>query len=269
MKYFIIFCLVLLNCNAFAFELWTNAEQGSLLIGKVQPTSKLYYNGKRIKTANNGRFMIALGRDAPKKITITEKKLLGTKQNHEIKVDARKWDIQRINGIKSSMVNPPASTIAKIQQDAADVRKAKSYSTTKYFPTCFIVPVTGARISGVFGSQRILNGEKKNYHGGIDYAAPKGKKVQATAKGRVAMVSEDMYYNGKTIIIDHGFGVFSSYLHLSRILVKKGDFVRQGENIGMIGSTGRSTGPHLHFGIDWNGVRIDPQTAISNRICKY
>ncbi len=259
--------LLISSSPAMALQLLTKAEQGALLYGKTDTANRIFYNGKEIPVTKHGRFVIAIDRDAPKKIEITEKKWYGISTDHKIRVEKRKWDIQRINGMAPEKVNPPKSELARIEKEFAMARSVRQQTTIDDFPGCFIVPIDRVRITSIFGSQRILNGEAKNYHGGIDYAAPTGTKIKATEKGTVVLAHDDMYYSGKTIIIDHGYGVFSSYLHLSRIMVKVGDTVRKGENIGMVGSTGRSTGPHLHFGIDWHGVRVDPQTAISRSLC--
>ena len=128
--------------------------------------------------------------------------------------------------------------------------------------TGFTWPATG-RISGVYGSQRVLNGKPRNPHFGLDIAAPDGTEVFAPADGLVTLTHPDMLLSGGTIILDHGQGLSSTFLHLSKILVEAGSFVKQGELIALIGSTGRASGPHLDWRMNWLDRRVNPQPLLS------
>ena len=268
MRIIIIAVIMLFSAPAFALEMFTPVEQGAIIIGKTHPQNKIYFNNERIKTTNDGRFIIGVDRDAPASITIKEVRKDSIVTNHKIPVKKVNWKIQRIDGLPPAKVTAPAAEMPRIEQERKVMVAAKESSTTKIFPSCFAPPVKAKhRISGVFGSQRILNGEPKNIHVGLDFAAPVGVNVRATAKGRVVLAYDEMYYNGKIVVIDHGFNVFSYYLHLSKISVKKGEFVKQGDKIGEIGTTGRSTGPHLHFEISVNNVKINPDFALKNSLC--
>jgi len=152
--------------------------------------------------------------------------------------------------------------LERIAKENRLIRKARDESgLTPWFETGFVMPAEG-RISGIFGSQRILNGEPRNPHNGLDIAAPTGTPIIAAADGVVSLIHEDMYFSGKTVMIDHGLGLESVYIHMSKIHVTDGQQVRQGELIGEIGSTGRSTGPHLHWGVSWYSTRLDPETVL-------
>ena len=171
--------------------------------------------------------------------------------------EQRDYKIQRIDGLKSAMVTPPASVLARIKADGEAVRAARKIDTPLGdFWQGFDWPAHG-RISGVYGSQRILNGQPRQPHYGIDIASPLGTPVYAPANGRITLV-KDLYFSGWTIVMAHGLGVNSSFLHLDETMVKSGAFVKRGQIIGTIGATGRATGPHLDWRIDWQGRRIDP-----------
>ena len=171
--------------------------------------------------------------------------------------EQRGYKIPRIDGLKSAMVTPPAAVLARIKADGEAVRAARKIDTPLGdFWQGFDWPAHG-RISGVYGSQRILNGQPRQPHYGIDIASPLGTPVYAPANGRVTLV-KDLYFSGGTIVMAHGLGVNSSFLHLDETMVKPGSFVKRGAIIGTIGATGRATGAHLDWRIDWQGRRIDP-----------
>ena len=161
------------------------------------------------------------------------------------------------------MVTPGPEFYKKINEDRALIKNSMS---EKYiideFPLSFIQPTEG-RISGIYGSQRILNGVKKNPHGGLDIAAPQGTPIKATTGGKILLAAKGLYYTGNIVIIDHGYDLQSMYIHMQDINVKKGDLVKQGQVIGTVGSTGRSTGPHLHWNIYWNKIRINPELLLT------
>lgn len=239
-------------------------QQGSLVKGTICPKCQVVYLGESLSTTEDGTFVFGLSRDAPSVIYLT----LIDSQNYEIKysfpVKARVYDTQRIQGVPQRTVTPSESELNRIKEDARIVRSAREYINERTdFLSGFIKPVNG-RITGVYGSQRIYNGVPKSPHYGIDYASPKGSIVRAPASGLVTLAHDDLFYSGGTLIIDHGFGLSSSFLHLSSLLVSLGDVVKQGDSIAKVGSTGRSTGPHLDWRMNWRNVRIDPQLVLES-----
>lgn len=239
---------------------WT---QGSLLVGHVESDSKVWFNGRALKVSPEGEFVLGLDRDEPKAAELKVQAPGAAPQIHRYNVAQRKYDIQRINGLKDAMVEPSPALQARIKNDQRRVFQARHQeSAQRGFAQTFIWPATG-RISGVFGGQRILNGVPKQPHYAVDVAGPIGTPVKAPADGIITLADTDFYLTGGTLVIDHGFGVSSTMIHLSKLHVKKGDVVKQGDRIADIGNTGRTTGPHLHWGISWYKARIDPQLLVS------
>ena len=178
------------------------------------------------------------------------------------KVFKRKYNIQRIDGLPESKVTPPESVYKRIKEENGRIKKARALnSDLTFFTQQFIMPVKGI-ISGVYGSQRILNGKPRWPHYGIDIAAKKGTMIKSSGSGTVTMAEDDLYYTGGTVIMDHGHGISSIYSHLENVLVSVGDQINQGDVIGTVGSTGRSTGPHLDFRINWFQTRLDPMSVL-------
>jgi murein DD-endopeptidase MepM/ murein hydrolase activator NlpD len=186
----------------------------------------------------------------------------GSSETRTIKVQPRKYRVQRINGLPNNMINPPKKVLERIIIENKKIKKVRMRdSNFSFWKSGFVWPAKG-RISGVYGSQRILNGRPKQPHYGIDIAAPRGSLVVAPAGGVVALAEPDLYYSGGTIIIDHGHGLTSAFLHMDKLFVVVGDVVSQSQPIGTIGSTGRSTGPHLDWRINWFEKRIDPTLLV-------
>jgi murein DD-endopeptidase MepM/ murein hydrolase activator NlpD len=183
----------------------------------------------------------------------------GRSTTQEIKLEPRDYDVQRINGLPPLMVTPDSTLMTRIKAELAKIRGARATdSDALAFETPLEWPVTGP-ISGVYGSQRILNGEPRAPHLGVDIAAPSGTPIKAAAAGTVTLAEPDLYFTGGTVIIDHGYGLSSIYQHMSRLDVTVGDAVQQDDVIGAIGATGRVTGAHLHWGVNWYQTAIDPQ----------
>jgi len=238
-------------------------HQGDLVYATVHPANaRVTVDGRLIKTDREGRFVFGVGRDRSKDLVIVVQ-LEGQRFRQSIPILKRQWKIERIDGLPQDKVTPTAPELLKrIAEESKKVRKIRQNS---WFPESiaktFIVPSEG-RISGVYGSQRILNGEPKSPHYGLDIANKIGTPVYAPAAG-VIRLAESLYYSGNTVIIDHGFGLFSSLLHLDSFQVAVGERVEQGQLIGRIGASGRATGPHLDWRVNWFDVRVDPAQLIA------
>ena len=236
--------------------------QGALLRGQAPAGAKVTLNGETVQTNKDGKFVVGFEREAPLQQMLVVKLDNGQKWQRDITLEKREYNIQRIDGLEQKMVSPPAEVTARIKKDNINVANARSGNTDlDALFTRFEWPAKGV-ISGVYGSQRILNGVPKWPHYGLDIANETGTPVYAPVDGVVTM-ADDLYYSGNTLILDHGMRVFSTFLHMDTITVEVGETVKQGEQIGTIGSTGRSTGPHLDWRINLGKTRLDPQTIIS------
>ena len=235
------------------------AIEGGVVIAAVPAGAMVMLNDMPVATDADGRFIIGFHRDSPDIITLRVTGADGITQQTDLTARQRVYDIQRIDGLKSSYVSPPDDVLARIAADADDVKRARTRhdagGQAGDFLRGFDMPVTG-RITGIYGSQRILNGAPRAPHYGIDIAAAKGTPVLAPAGGRITLVKE-LYFSGWTVLITHGFGLNAAFLHLDSVSVASGDIVRRGTPIGTVGSTGRSTGPHLDWRLDWQGRRLD------------
>tara|TARA_B100001540_G_scaffold317601_2_gene351517 strand:- start:10276 stop:11109 length:834 start_codon:yes stop_codon:yes gene_type:complete len=238
------------------------AVQGGLLRGRAAPGTRLRLGRQVVRVSEQGNFILGFGRDAPQTVSLAVVLPTGKAYKKTISVKQRHYQIQHIDGLPSKMVTPPAERRERIRREAAKVRALRTADTDLLgVNQVFVWPAQG-RVSGVYGSQRILNGVPKRPHFGLDIAAPIGTPVIAPAAGKVVLVA-DLYYTGHTVLIDHGHGLNSVYCHLSKVDVKQGQMVEQGQLLGGIGATGRATGPHLHWGVNWFGVRLDPQLFLS------
>lgn len=232
--------------------------QGGLIVGRVVPGSVVSADGRRLRVSADGVFIFGLGRDAANAVELRVSGPDGAETVRAIGVAARDYEIQRIDGLPAGQVNPSEDDLARIRADSALIADVRERDTPgAHFLSGFVWPVTGT-VSGVFGSQRILNGEPRRPHNGVDIAAPEGTPVVAAADGIVALRHSDMYFTGKTVMIDHGHGLSSVYVHMSVIAVAAGQRVAKGETIGRVGATGRVTGPHLHWGVSHFATPIDP-----------
>ncbi|WP_246722601.1 M23 family metallopeptidase [Aliikangiella sp. G2MR2-5] len=255
--------------NEPSFELITkHPQQGSLIIAKVNKHTDVSYLGQPLEKSPAGLVVFGVGREAPESIKL-KLSSLGQEKTVTLKVRKRDWNIEKVDGLPPSKVTPKGEEVLRrIREEALLVREARNRASGhESFAQQFIYPAQG-RISGVYGSQRILNGEPKRPHFGLDIANETGTPVVAPADGVVALTHPDMYYSGGTLIIDHGFGVSSTYIHLNSIDVKNGQEVKQGDKIGSIGATGRATGPHLDWRLNWYNVRLDPGLLLRDRPLK-
>ena len=236
-----------------------SASQGALVFGKVPAGSSVHYGGHPLHPTPYGTVVFGIGRDEPGPVRIDVQRVDGARETVSIAVTPRDWPIERVDGVPPDTVNPPPDIAARIEREQAQVSAARQRDDNRAdFVQPFIWPVQG-RISGRFGNQRIYNGNTpKAPHSGMDIAAQTGTPVLAPAAGVVTFANADLYLTGGTVLLDHGHGVSSNFLHLSRIDVRVGDRVEQGQTIGAVGATGRATGPHLHWGMNWFDVRIDP-----------
>ena len=258
----LLFIIIFLNpTHINAVEFKGKFLQGHYIIGLTDPSAQIIIGKKEVKVSNDGYFVFGIDRDRKFDILIT--KILNGKREKIIKkVLKRKYNIQRIDGLEESKVTPPESVYKRIKEENNKIGKARAInSDLPFFKNQFIMPVEGI-ISGVYGSQRILNGKPKWPHYGIDIAAKKGTMIKSSASGTVTMAEDDLYYTGGTIIMDHGHGISTIYSHLENIMVSVGDKINQGDIIGTVGSTGRSTGPHLDFRVNWFQTRLDPMSVL-------
>ncbi|MDC1114773.1 M23 family metallopeptidase [Candidatus Pelagibacter sp.] len=244
-----------------AIEFQGKFIQGHFILGKTNPKAKIIVGKKEVKISKDGFFVFGIDRD--RKFDLTFTKILNEKKTIITKtVLKRKYNIQRIDGLEESKVTPPDSVYKRIKKENNAIGEARAInSDLNFFKDKFIMPVEGI-ISGVYGSQRILNGKPKWPHYGIDIAAKQGTMIKSSGAGVVTMAEDDLYYTGGTIIMDHGHGISTIYSHLENILVSVGDKINQGDVIGTVGSTGRSTGPHLDFRVNWFQTRLDPMSVL-------
>ena len=246
-----------------AVEFEGDFKQGSFILGKTEPGSKVKIDNKSIKVTKDGYFVFGLGRDRKHNVLIKISKKGETKLI-EKKIYKRKYKIQKIDGLPEKKVTPPKEVYERIKRENKIIGNARSInSNLTFFKQKFINPLDNSIVTGVYGSQRILNGKPKWPHYGIDFAAKEGTKIKAMLAGTATMVESDLFYTGGTLIFDHGHGISTLYMHMKDIYVKKGQKVKQGEIIGTVGSTGRSTGPHLDVRLNWFDVRLDPATVLN------
>jgi len=235
-----------------------SASQGALVIGKVPAGSSVRYAGRDLRVSSYGSVVFGIGRDEKGPLQVQIRRPDGSSETAAIAVTARDWPTERVNGVPPKTVNPPPAIAERIKREQAQVTAARARDDNRTdFTQTFIWPVQG-RISGRFGNARVYNGQPGAGHSGMDIAVPTGTPVKAPAAGVVTFAGPDLYLTGGTLLLDHGFGVSSNFLHLSRIDVKVGDRVEQGQVIAAVGATGRATGPHLHWGMNWFDTRIDP-----------
>tara|TARA_Y100001970_G_C14203785_1_gene842680 strand:- start:546 stop:1355 length:810 start_codon:yes stop_codon:yes gene_type:complete len=248
--------------NVFCLEFKGNFYQGSFILGKTEPGAKVKIDDRNILVTKDGYFVFGIGRDRKNDIII---KIVKDQDIDVVvkKVFKRKYKIQRIDGLPEKKVTPPKEVYERIKRENKLINDARAIETNlTFFKKKFINPLDKAIVTGVYGSQRILNGKPKWPHYGIDFAAKKGTKIKAMLDGTATMVEPDLFYTGGTLIFDHGHGISTLYMHMDKIFVQKGQKVKQGEIIGTVGSTGRSTGPHLDVRLNWFGTRLDPASVL-------
>jgi len=258
MRFFLTIIFIIIATPSFAATFKGSFVQGSFILGKTEPGSKVFIDKKKIRVSKDGFFAFGLGRDRKNDVTITinKKKIIR-------KVLKRKYNIQKIDGLDKKKVTPPEEFYKRIKKENNLIASARNIdSKLIYFKNKFIIPVENSIITGVYGSQRILNGKPKWPHYGLDFAANEGTKIRAMLDGTVTLAEKDLFYTGGTLIFDHGHGISTLYMHMNKIFVKLGKKVKQGDIIGTVGSTGRATGAHLDVRLNWFNVRLDPATVL-------
>lgn len=254
--------LICLPAAAAKISLDGDFVQGGLVIGRTDPGARITLDGRPVRVTGDGMFIFGFGRDAGKTAVLQAIFPGGKRQLRPLTVKKRKYRISRIDGLPPKMVTPSPRALVRIKAESKAIRAARAiFTPVAHFAGGFIWPAKG-RISGVYGSQRILNGKPRRPHLGLDIAAPTGTPVVAAAPGKITLADADMYFTGGTVIIDHGHGLSSVYSHLSAVDARPGQMVKQGQPIGKLGSTGRSTGPHLDWRINWFQERLDPRLLL-------
>ena len=261
----IIVIIFLSTSSAYALEFNGKFRQGHFIIGKTIPNAEILIDKKKVKVSKEGYFAFGIGKDRKYDITITEKST--DKTTTVVKrIIKREYKIQKIDGLPKKKVTPPEEFYARIKAENKLIGEAREIdSNLLFFKEKFIIPVDDAIITGVYGSQRILNGIPKWPHYGLDFAQKKGTPIKAMNNGIVTLSENDLYYTGGTLIFDHGHGVSTLYMHLDKIFVKVGDHIKKGDIVGTVGATGRATGPHLDIRLNWFGERLDPMSILDNK----
>ncbi len=260
---YIALLLVLMAGSTQALEIRDGEwQQGAIIRGSVPPGTELTVDDKPIQVSDQGLFVFGLDRDAAASLTLTVKTPGEEPETRQFEVKPRDYRIQRIEGVPQSTVTPNPEQVARSRKEAAMAWKARQKELARTdFMADFQWPLVGI-ITGVYGSQRYYNGEPRRPHYGVDIAAPQGTPVMAPAPGVVTLVHDDMFFSGGTLIVDHGQGLSSTFIHLHKILVEEGDEVTQGQAIAQVGATGRATGPHLDWRMNWFDRRVDPTTLV-------
>lgn len=272
-KYLLIYFVLIINITVFSqnLKLYGELKPGNVLVGIDDNIEQVKLNDIILQVDNNGYFLFGFDRDAKGTYYIKIKYSDGKSETKKLELPERKYKIQKIDNMDQKLVTAPDYELDRIANERKTIKQARKEIgkiDSALFYTGFTKPVRGGRITGIFGSQRILNGVKKSPHNGLDIAAPEGTSVYAMTDGIVRLTGKNYYYNGNFVFIDHGQGLSSLYLHMSRLNVKDGQIVKKGVKIGEVGTTGRSTGPHLHWSVQWYNKRIDPECLLKININK-
>lgn len=256
-------CLAWAGAALAETSLTGHAEQGGLLLGRTEPGARVDLDGRSVPVDAQGRFLLGFGRDnapvAELRITLPD----GVEEKRALAVSRRDWPVQRIEGLPREKTEPDAASLARLRAETEMVRAIRASVTLEphILGNGGLLRPSDGKVSGVFGSQRVYNGIGGAPHSGLDIAAPTGAPVHACADGTVVLAAPDLFLTGRTVMIDHGLGLISSYAHLSRLDVAAGARVRRGDLIGAVGATGLATGAHLHWGMSWLDVRLDPEST--------
>jgi murein DD-endopeptidase MepM/ murein hydrolase activator NlpD len=259
-KYILVIILICFKASAIEFN--GKFIQGHFIIGKTDSSSKVKIDKTQVRVSKDGYFVFGINRGRKYDLVITIEKD-GIKKKIIKKVQKRKYSIQKIDGLEKKKVTPPEEVYERIKKENKLIAKARAIDTDlDFFKDKFMIPVDNAIITGVYGSQRILNGKPKWPHYGLDFAQKEGTEIKAMLNGIVTLAETDLYYTGGTIIFDHGHGISTLYMHMKDIFVQKGQKIKQGDIIGTVGSTGRATGAHLDVRLNWFDTRLDPMSVL-------
>ncbi len=258
-----IFCFCLFVNQLQALEFSGALTQGGHAFARVEAGSKVMFAGKEVLVGKNGWFGIGFNRNHGPEAEVAVTDAAGVKTVHSLLITPRKFKVQNVNGVPQKTVTPNKTQNTRAADDSRGIKAARSgISGFEHFLTAFKQPVQG-RISGVYGSRRTYNGAERSWHKGLDIAAPTGTPIAAPAAGRVVFAA-DTFYNGNLIILDHGQQFFTIYAHLDTMATAVGDDLKQGQTMGTVGTTGRSTGPHLHWGLYWGQMALDPALLLTD-----
>jgi len=257
-----LFFLIIFNISH-AVEFQGDFKQGSFILGKTDPKSKVFIDNRKIRVSKDGFFAFGLDRDRKNNVIIKIQNKKETKLI-EKQVFKREYKIQRIDGLPPKQVTPPPEVYERIKKDNKLIGDARAINSNLiFFKDKFVYPIDKYIITGVYGSQRILNGKPRRPHYGIDFHAPEGTPVKSMMDGVVTLVEKDMYFTGGTVIFDHGHGISTLYMHMKDINVQKGQKVKKGQIVGTLGQSGRATGPHLDIRLNWFEIKLDPMTILN------
>lgn len=244
-------------------DLRGDATQGGMMRGTVPPGTTMQLNGETVRVHEDGFFVFGFSHDAAPDAQLDITWPDGTGHVHALEITQRQYDEQHINGLPPKKVTPPPEVQARLTHERGQVKSARNIASDhEHWLDEFVWPANG-RVTGVYGSRRVLNGKPRWPHFGLDVAAPEGTEVRAPAAGTVLLADPDFYYEGGIVIIDHGYGVSSTLFHLLSVDVDVGQTVAQGEPIGSMGATGRATGSHVDWRINWHHVRLDPALLVT------
>ena len=265
--FFVIGLLIFLNVPAHTaspLELYGELTQGAMVRAKTVPKAKVYLDDRALEVAKSGDFVFGFGRDASPHAVIKVYLPNGNTIERKLTIAQREYFVQRIDGLAQHQVTPPQQVHDRIARESAMIGAVRRHHSPKrdVFDE-FLWPAHGT-ITGVYGSRRILNGQPRNPHYGVDIACAQGSLVRAPAGGSVTLV-HDMYFSGLTVVVDHGYGISSTFLHLHKVLVKVGSRVERGQPIAQVGASGRATGAHLDWRVNWFERRLDPQLIAQPR----
>lgn len=266
--FFVIIFISLSTLNAQSIKLYGEAKPGNVIIGKAEKVKNITLDKIKLPIDKSGYFIFGFDRDAKGTHKLKIRYKNGRTEIRKMVLQKREYEIQKLN-IDDKYVKPPKNELKKIKKETAKMKSARKNIgkiDTAFYSSGFVYPVENPELTGSFGNQRILNGVRKKPHNGIDFNAEEGTPVSAICDGKVIIAGTDFYYNGSFILLAHGQGLTSVYLHLSKIDVKTGDKVLKGQKIGEVGSTGRSTGSHLHLGVQLFNKRIDPMSLLEMKL---
>lgn len=259
-KIFLLCFLLFINVFSQEINFSGEAKPASLIVARGENIVSATLNNQKLLVDKDGTFIFGFDRDAKGEFILSVKQENQKEKVYTFILEQREYENQKLS-LPGKYVSPPKRYLDQIKSETSKMKNARAKMmdvSAAYFNVGFTLPVDNVKVTAVFGGQRILNGKKKKEHNGIDFAGDEGTPVYAITDGIVRLAAEKFYYNGTFVLLDHGQGLSSVYLHLSKLHVKNNQQIKKGELIGEIGSTGRSTGPHLHLGVQWYNKRIDP-----------